>query len=409
MRWLERWGIRRATLVTIDAEFVEFSLTGDKGVLEEKNRAGRDLTCSTVVVFIYWRSIYDIIKTPLFRNKPHNISLPKISIHLSVLDSTIFLLAGSYQCEKTPHLSLKMVYVYQSEGVVSEEGANPFLEHLPNDTPVYRYDQQCSIESLLPPYSVEDRFIVLKDFPPEIFAKHEEELPQRCDYSRPLQILIIEMPSQPHEEAACSFEIMIAEHAKKMQVFRRIAGCGATRIDTPDRSKQADRSWKPTRQGRKFPTVALEVGFSETTAKLEKDIAWWINESKGEVRMGVTVDIKGRSGCIEITSWTPAFEPSLHRDYVTVRGRHDVVERHANNLPPPQIAQRVLLKRGRDGSGPTIEGEGLTIPFHTLLLDEPGEGESDFVLTAEMLLDDLAERVWDAIDDAEMIKAKERG
>lgn len=300
-----------------------------------------------------------------------------------------------------------MSYVYQSEEVVSEEGANPFLEHLPPDTPVYRYDRRCVINSILPPYSVEDCFVVLKHFPPEIFAECEEELPQRCDYSPPLQILIIKMPSQPHEEAAYSFEMMIGTIAKEMQVFRRIAGCGATRIDTPGRSKQADRSWKPARQVRKFPTVALEVGFSETTAKLEKDIAWWINESEGEVRMGVTVDIKRRSGCIEIKSWTPAFEPSLHLDNVTVSGRH-VVKRHVDNLPPPQIAQRVLFKRGRDGFGPTIEGEGLSIPFHTLLLDEPGEGEGDFVLTAEMLLHDLAERVWDAIDDAEKIWAKKR-
>ena len=290
---------------------------------------------------------------------------------------------------------------------MSEEGANPFLERLPPDTPLYRYDRHCVIESLLPPYSVEDRFIVLKHFPPEIFAECKEELPQRCDYSPPLQILIIKLPSQPHEEAAASFETMIGTISTKMQVYRRIAGCGATRIDTPGRSKQADRSWKPARQAREFPTVALEVGFSETTAKLEKDIAWWINESKGEVRMGVTVDIKRRSGCIEIKSWIPAFEPSLHLDYVTVSGRH-VVERHVDNLPPPQIAQRVLFKRGRDGSGPTIDGEGLTIPFHTLLLDEPGEGEGDFVLTAEMLLHDLAERVWDAIEDAERIQAKKR-
>lgn len=299
-----------------------------------------------------------------------------------------------------------MVYAYQSEGIVSEEDANPFLEHLPPDTPVYRYDRQCAIDTLLPPYSVEDRFIVLKDLPPEIFAESEEKFPRRCDYSPPFQLLIITMPGQPHEEAAFGFENELSFLARDMHVLRRISACGATRVDTPDRSKQADRSWEPRRQGREFPTVALEVGFSETTTKLEKDITWWINGSKGEVRMGVTVDIK-RSGYIEIKSWTPAFDPSLLNDYVTESGRH-VVERHDNNLPPPQIAQRILFKRGRDGHGPTVEGEGITIPFHTLLLDEPGESEEDFVLTAEMLLHNLAERVWDAIDDAEMIKAKKR-
>lgn len=290
---------------------------------------------------------------------------------------------------------------------MSEEGANPFLEHLPPETPVYHYDRECVMDSLLSPYSVEDRFIVLKHFPPEMFAECDD-LPKRCDYSPILRILIIRMPSQPHEEAAASFEAMIVTISRKMQVYRRIAACGATRIDTPSRSKQADRSWKPAREAREFPTVALEVGFSETTAKLEKVIAWWINESKGEVRMGVTVDIKRRSGCIEIKSWIPAFEPSTHLDYVTLCGRH-VVKRYIDSLPPPQVAQGVLFKRGRDNSDPTIEGEGLTIPFHTLLLDEPGEGEGDFVLTAEMLLHDLAERVWDSIEDAEKIQAKKRG
>ncbi|KAJ5086745.1 hypothetical protein NUU61_008052 [Penicillium alfredii] len=294
-----------------------------------------------------------------------------------------------------------MPYDYQSEGVVSEEGANPFLEHLPPDTPVYRYDRQCVIESLLPPYSVKDRFVVIKDFPPKKIDK-DEDLPRYCDYSRPHQILIIKMPGQPHEEAAASFEKMITIIANDMQVIRRIAFCGATRVSTPDRDKQADRSWKPRRQARKFPTVALEVGFAETTAKLEQDIAWWINESRGEVGMGITVDIK-RSGCIDIKSWIPAFDPSL-RDHVTASGRH---VNNTNNLPPPQVAQRVLFKRGRDESGSAIEGGGLTIPFHTLFLDEPGEGERDFVLTVDMLLLHLAGCVWDAIDDEE-IKARER-
>lgn len=85
-----------------------------------------------------------------------------------------------------------------------------------------------AIESLLPPSSVEDRFIVFKHFWPEIFAECEEELPQQCDYSPPLQILIIKIPNQPHEEAAASLESMIVELAKEMQVYRRIASCGAT-------------------------------------------------------------------------------------------------------------------------------------------------------------------------------------
>lgn len=42
------------------------------------------------------------------------------------------------------------------------------------------------------------------------------------------------------------------------------------------------------------------------------------------------------------------------------------------------------------------------------MLDEPGEGEGDFVLTVEMLLHDFPDRIWDAIDDAEVIKTEEK-
>ncbi|KAJ9491316.1 hypothetical protein VN97_g1952 [Penicillium thymicola] len=152
------------------------------------------------------------------------------------------------------------------------------------------------------------------------------------------------MASQPHEQAACKFDAMINSFADEIKVSRRLTSYGATRIDTPERNKQADRSWKPTRKRRKFPMMALEVNVSETTTKLEKDIAWWINGLEGEVRIGITIDIKRRSGCIEIESWTPAFDPSLHRDYVIASGRH-VLENYAEGRPLPQIAQSSLRER----------------------------------------------------------------
>ncbi|OQE44411.1 hypothetical protein PENCOP_c002G00150 [Penicillium coprophilum] len=275
-----------------------------------------------------------------------------------------------------------MSRVYQSESVVSEEGAESFLEHLPPSTPIYRYNHQCAMKSLFPQYPVEDSFIVLKHFPAETLA------------------------DQSHEEATSSFEMMIVTLAQKINVNRRIANCGATRVETPERNKQADRSWKPAHQGRKFPTVALEADFSKATQKLERDIAWWIDGLKGEVTMGISIDIQRGSHSIEIKSWTPDFEPSPRKIYIPARGQ--VIDRYMENPPPSRMTQRVLITRGRDGASPTIEGEPLTVPFRNLLLDEPAEGEDDFVLTAEMLQHDLAEPVWDAIDDAEMIKAKER-
>jgi hypothetical protein len=262
------------------------------------------------------------------------------------------------------------------------------------------------METLFLSYSVEDRFAVVKNFPHEIFAKYEEGFPGRCDYSITYQTLIIKRLSLPHEEAASSFDIMMITIAKNMKVRGQLACRGATNADTATRTKQADRSWGPRRAPRGFPTVALEIGVLVSTAKLEKDIAWWINESNGEVRLGITIDIKS-SGRIEIKSWIPASEPSSHPSYVTA-GACNIIDRSTNDFPPPRVYQRVFFKRGKDDSNPTIEGEGLIIPFQDLLLEQPGQGEGDFVFPAQMLLDDVVERVWWAIDDAEEIKARKK-
>ncbi|KAI2722764.1 hypothetical protein CBS147332_3693 [Penicillium roqueforti] len=288
------------------------------------------------------------------------------------------------------------MYAYQSEGVVAEEGANPFLEHLPLDTPVYSYNRQCPMESVFPPSSVKDRFIVVKNFPPDVFSQHEE-LPRLCDYSRLFQILIIKMSSGPHEDAATNFNYMIMALAQDMSVRRQLRSWGSTRVDTSDRRKMAANGWGPRGPPRGFPTVALEVGFPGPTVKLENDIAWWINGSNGDVRIGITIDIQD-SDSIEVKSWT-AFEPPPHSNYTTASGRR--VFDGGTNDPPPRVVQRVFFKRGRDGAGPTVEGKGITLPFRDVLLDTPGEGEGDFVLTSQKLLEDLAELIWDTIDQVE--------
>ena len=60
-----------------------------------------------------------------------------------------------------------------------------------------------------------------------------------------------------------------------------------------------------------------------------------------------------------------------------------------------------FFKRGKDGAGPTVEGKGITLPFRDVLLDRPRESEGDFVLTSQMLLEDLVEGIRDTIDEVE--------
>ncbi|QKX63458.1 uncharacterized protein TRUGW13939_10628 [Talaromyces rugulosus] len=282
------------------------------------------------------------------------------------------------------------------------DAEDEFLSHLPPDTPVFYYKSQFRLESLQPPESPYDSFVVIKAFPPELLDHLDEKLPGRLDYSLSLKVLILKMPSRPHEAAAEEFGAMLTTLANHMKVRRQISYLGSSRVDGEDRKKQADRSWAPVRTQGKFPSVVLEVGYTETAAKLERDIAWWVRQSEGRVKMGITIDIKRGSHNIEIKSWIPA-RPFTKHVRLTASNRQ-VVNRDTSLQPPLRIAQKIVIKKGGNGKEPTIEGGSLIIPFKSLLLCEPGEGEDNFVFTEDMLIHDIADFIWVAIEKEEAEK-----
>lgn len=216
-----------------------------------------------------------------------------------------------------------------------------FLAYLPPETPVFSYHDYQNLETL----PTGNSFVVVKDFPPWTFREKDELLPGRAEYSPSLQLLILKMLSNPHETAARSFETSLMEVASRMGVCRRILQCGATHYDGRDRTKEADVSFKPfLYSSRQWPTMAVEVGWSETRAKLEKAIIWWIQNSHGDVKQGITIDIKRGSGNIEIISWVPTMSISPNRVQISSRGRQ-VLSKAIDQLPSPRIDQKIEIKR----------------------------------------------------------------
>lgn len=279
------------------------------------------------------------------------------------------------------------------------DAEDEFLSHLSPNTPIFHYNPQCRLASFLPPTSPHDSFVVIKEFPQELLDQLDERLPGRLDYSPSLKVLILKMPSHPNEEAAGKFEAMLATLADHMGVRRRISHLGSSRVDGEDRAKQADRSWMPVRTQGQFPSVVLEVGYTETAVKLETDIAWWVRQPGGRIKMGITIDIKRGSHNIEIKSWILA-RPFTKHDYIAASGRQ-VVNRETSLQPPLRIAQKIVIKKGGNGKEPTIEGGSLIIPFESLLLCEPGEGEDNCVFTEDILIHDIADFIWVAIEKEE--------
>ena len=103
-------------------------------------------------------------------------------------------------------------------------------------------------------------------------------------------------------------------------------------MKTSNRTKQANASWAPkVKEGYEQASVALEVGFSETSAKLKKDTEFWLNDSERDVRMVLTIDIKRQSGSITITSWR--------------RGSSKVPPPRPRDHPEPVVVQEVKIER----------------------------------------------------------------
>ncbi|OJD17419.1 hypothetical protein AJ78_02491 [Emergomyces pasteurianus Ep9510] len=271
-----------------------------------------------------------------------------------------------------------------------EQELRRFLNHLPPQTREYKYSGFQHLEGVV---SEEYRrfidengspLVIFTDFPPRELKSHEERFPGRLDYSPPLKILLLTMPSLPHEEAAEAFGYRLAFKADEMGVLKSLSLRGATRTKTPDREKQADRSWAPRDlppgRSTKWPTVAVEVAFSESCERVKRDVAWWLQESAGEVLVAISIDIKRQSGNIYVNSYEPGRMPTRN---------------HPN--PEPKHVQEIAMSRGKDGQPPSLTGGNLIIPFHKLMLRHPRHGESDFIFTREDLLE-VADAVWYALE-----------
>lgn len=274
---------------------------------------------------------------------------------------------------------------------------NRYLEglHLPLGTSQYRYSGFQHLEQAT--NQAYDRFlrdeqspiVIFTNLAPAEFKQHQDNLPGRVDYNPSLQLLILTMVSLPHEVASRDFDVLVRGKAQERRVRRAVMSRGSTLTEGRDRSKEADSSWSPSPKylppGRstQWPSVALEVAYSESREKVKRDMEYWVNGS-ADVRMGVTIDIKKQTGNIVISSWR--------------RGAPTPPRTPTN--PEPEMIQEIRIYRSNQNGKSYVTGDNnLVIPFEHMMLRKPNvdQGEGDFILTRGELLE-IAETVWDVMD-----------
>ena len=203
----------------------------------------------------------------------------------------------------------------------------------------------------------------------------------RLFYDERWRKAILSLPSRPHEQTISRIGQVVDTWCDTMGLLQSLDSIGAsTTRDGPYR-KEPDGSWVPETlpPGRtlKWPSMVLEVGYSESLRRLHVDANWWLCRSLGEVKTVVLISINRVEREITVETWIPDI------DGIPLRGiRTCPTKRHQN-----------LTIRG-DHHNVVVNGAPLVIKFSDVFLRPPqNPQEVDLNISAQTLTA-IALKVW---------------
>jgi hypothetical protein len=235
-----------------------------------------------------------------------------------------------------------------AERLVKKEG-------LPAGTPRYRFHgkAQClkTIEYTLS--LTHHSFIIFDGVDHHTFHKFFQkgrvgQLLKTCILSYGIMILNITMETSVHATAQGEFMSLVRDWSSN-QTERLRSSTGSV-VQRNSRGKKPDGTWRPNRATTDWPSVVVEIGWTEGPTKLKKDIEFWLG---GETRAAISLNIT-ETGRMTLDAWRKNENgkiESYQRLYINTRG--------------------------------SVSGD-FTIPFHAFYHRDRHETETDFIITHQM-------------------------
>ena len=238
-----------------------------------------------------------------------------------------------------------------------------------------------------------NQYLIVRDVNKDIM-KHIEDREYkgvRYEWHGDLELLIVKVPTKIHETAAAGFGFRIVFTAEVMglpRIERQLTGAGKCTAPGGTPSKEPD--WSMTNANVRgltpddFPSIVIEVGFSESLQKLRNDARLWFSMSNNDVQIVILIAVRRRHNQIIFEKWTVG---------PIAAGRRTT--RHTPTQLP-QAEQAITITRTpippytcsiMSGTAP------LTLEFNRLFLRPPVGGEHDIVYTAVDLVD-IAEDIF---------------
>jgi hypothetical protein len=192
-------------------------------------------------------------------------------------------------------------------------------------------------------------------------------------YSITHELILVKMETHTHAYLSYAFDRLLVKKLRTMQEHDEdIRGFASAHVEGEDRKKRADQIYQPRRlprhRSRQWPSLVLEVGYTEGQRKLDSDIDWWITQSNGDVKSAITISADPGVKRIVIYQW------------------------HGNN--PRQQVYRNVLSQNYGGAINTSNSNPLVITFEHLFLRQRDANEQDIIFTIDDLKE-FAKDVWE--------------
>ncbi|KAJ5215792.1 uncharacterized protein N7498_002199 [Penicillium cinerascens] len=207
----------------------------------------------------------------------------------------------------------------------------------------------------------------------DILNPNVERFPFRCSsFDITKGLLLVKMVTLEHSQAATAFHDAIFEALEPMNLHKAIQTFSGVTIKAGDGGKEPDHGWGPIRPPPGYarkPTIALEVAVSETPAKLQQDVDFWLDPNRGNANIVITLRVNRKKPLITIDKWERRNQQS-------------------------QRVQQITIAEDPNGERVTVSAFPLILPFH-LLFRRPRSSPAEVdIRIGQQELKGIAERIW---------------
>ena len=223
-----------------------------------------------------------------------------------------------------------------------------------------------------------------------VIDKHREQTRSkvRFAYFPDIATLIIKIPTSIHEQAHLSLAMKLVRLTARMGVGEsEFVPYGATTMKSENYSQPSQKEGDSTfrnkliRQGdNAWPSLVIEAGNTESLPHLRSDAKWWIETSKGEVRIVVLIKVDKLKKSIAILKYIPRPRPMAYPN--------------TRNAPTMVPVESATITIDQSVTPSQIQEAPLTLEFDQVFSRQPNPpNERDFILTAADL-DEWAALLW---------------